>query len=136
MKAKINDIAVKQKITLFEEEEEPDSSLITSELVQDIMVMSLDMITDLLSATQVAQNQTIVDMGDSTQTDIQQQTKIVEKIIEKKVEIFKTVDFGINMAELKAMQSTARTERKACHQIIVEIEKLMYEMNTILNGTA
>lgn len=54
MKAKINDIAVKQKITLFEEEEEPDSSLITSELVQDIMVMSLDMITDLLSATQVA----------------------------------------------------------------------------------
>ena len=51
MKNKINDMAIKQKITLFEEEEEPDSSLITSELVQDIMVMSLDMITDLLSAT-------------------------------------------------------------------------------------
>ena len=39
------------------------------------------------------------------------------------------------MPELKTMQTTARTERKACHQIIVEIEKLMYEMNTILNGS-
>jgi len=47
--------------------------------------------------------QTTIDMGDSSQTDIQSQTKLVEKIIEKKVEIFKTVDFGIKMAELKAM---------------------------------
>ena len=39
------------------------------------------------------------------------------------------------MADLKSMQITARTERKACHQIIVEIEKLMYEMNTILSGS-
>lgn len=26
----------------------------------------------------------------------------------------------------------AREERKACHHIIVEIEKLMYEMNTLM----
>jgi hypothetical protein len=34
------------------------------------------------------------------------------------------------------MQSIARTERKACHSIIVEIEKLMYEMNSLMSQTA
>jgi uncharacterized protein YnzC (UPF0291/DUF896 family) len=37
MKNKINQLANKQKITLFEEDEEPDSSLVTHELIQDIM---------------------------------------------------------------------------------------------------
>lgn len=62
----------------------------------------------------------------------------MEKIIEKTVEVqvFKTVDFGIIMTDLKSMQSVARTERKACHQIIVEIEKLMYEMNSLLSASA
>ena len=45
---------------------------------------------------------------------------------------FKTVDFGISFQELKEMQSVARQERKACHHIIVEIEKLMYELNSLL----
>ena len=46
--------------------------------------------------------------------------------------MFTTVQFGMNLAELKELQTAARTERKACHHIIVEIEKLMYEMNSIL----
>lgn len=45
---------------------------------------------------------------------------------------FKTIDFGITPPELKEMQKLAREERKACHHIIVEIEKLMYEMNTLM----
>jgi len=32
------------------------------------------------------------------------------------------------------MQSVARQERKACHHIIVEIEKLMYELNSLLTA--
>lgn len=59
-------------------------------------------------------------------------TKIVEKIVEKVVIEFKTVEFGLSIQDLKDMQNVARGERKACHHIIVEIEKLMYEMNSRL----
>jgi len=31
------------------------------------------------------------------------------------------------------MQTQARSERKACHHIIVELEKMMYDMNSILD---
>ena len=48
MQAKISGVAEKQKITLFHEEEDPDTSLVTKELIQEIMSMSLDMINDLL----------------------------------------------------------------------------------------
>lgn len=40
----------------------------------------------------------------------------------------------MNIADLKSMQGIAKDERKACHHIIVEIEKLMYEMNSVLSG--
>lgn len=32
------------------------------------------------------------------------------------------------------MQSDARNERKACHKIIVDIEKLMYQMDSMINS--
>lgn len=54
MKAKLDSLALSQKITLFDEEEQPDPSLITQELLQDIMGMSLDMISDLLDAAQMS----------------------------------------------------------------------------------
>lgn len=40
----------------------------------------------------------------------------------------------MNLPELKEIQINARTERKACHHIIVEIEKLMYEMNSAISN--
>ena len=40
----------------------------------------------------------------------------------------------MSIAELKQMQGVAKEERTACHHIIVEIEKLMYEMNSVLAG--
>lgn len=58
----------------------------------------------------------------------------MEKIVEKTVVQFKTIEFGLSFQDLKDMQGVARSERKACHHIIVEIEKLMYEMNTILGA--
>jgi hypothetical protein len=50
------------------------------------MAMSLDMITDLLAFSG-----------------------------EEPTVKFKTVEFGLNLAELKEMQTLARTERKSCH---------------------
>lgn len=50
IKSKLNQLAQEQRITLFDEEEEPDPSIITPELIQDIMSMSVDMISDLLLA--------------------------------------------------------------------------------------
>jgi len=48
MKNKLSEIALKQKITLFDEEEDADSSLITPELLQKIMSISLDITCELL----------------------------------------------------------------------------------------
>ena len=50
IKVKLNSLAQAHRITLFDEEEQPDPSIITQELIQDIMSMSVDMISDLLSA--------------------------------------------------------------------------------------
>jgi hypothetical protein len=50
IKLKLNTLAQAHRITLFDEEEQPDPSIITQELIQDIMSMSVDMISDLLSA--------------------------------------------------------------------------------------
>lgn len=50
IKTKLNLLAQEQRITLFDEEEEPDPSIITPELIADIMSMSVDMISDLLLA--------------------------------------------------------------------------------------
>ena len=33
---------------------------------------------------------------------------------------------------MKEMQQNAKSERQSCHRIIIEIEKLMYEMNDLL----
>jgi hypothetical protein len=46
--------------------------------------------------------------------------------------VFKTIEFGLNFDQLKEMQNVARVERKSCHQIIVAIEKLMYDMNNLM----
>ncbi len=51
--------------------------------------------------------------------------KVVEKV--------KTIDLSFTLAEIKEIQNQARADRKACHHIIVEIEKLIYEMNSILS---
>jgi len=48
MKNKLSEIALKQKITLFDEEEDADSSLITPELLQKIMSISLEITCELL----------------------------------------------------------------------------------------
>lgn len=88
MQTKLSSVAEKQKVTLFHEEEEPDTSLVTKELIQEIMSMSLDMITDLL-----------VYSGEESTT----------------TQVFKTVEFGLNSDQLKEMQNVARTERKSCH---------------------
>jgi|TARA_B110000285_G_C15099180_1_gene603957 hypothetical protein len=48
MKNKLSEISLKQKITLFDEEEDADSSLITTELIQKIMSISLDITCELL----------------------------------------------------------------------------------------
>jgi hypothetical protein len=37
---------------------------------------------------------------------------------------------------MKEMQNEARQERKSCHSIIVEIEKLMYNMSSTLSDSA
>jgi hypothetical protein len=108
MQNKLTDMAEKQKITLFHEEEDPDTSAVTKELIQEIMSMTLDMITDLLTF--------------SGEESVQAQP------------VFKTVEFGLNFEQLKEMQNVARTERKSCHQIIVEIEKLMYDLNSLMSG--
>jgi len=73
--------------------------------------------------------------ANSDNTSLEQQPpQIVEKIVEKISVQFKTIEFGITATELKEMQQLARNERKACHHIIVEIEKLMYEMNTFMTS--
>ena len=105
MQQKLSVMAQKQKITLFHEEEDPDTSLVTKGLIQEIMSMSLDMITDLL-------------VFSSEEASLPP--------------VFKTVEFGLNFEQLKEMQNVARTERKSCHQIIVEIERLMYDMNNLM----
>ena len=48
MKNKLSEIALKQKITLFDEEEDADTSLITPELIQKILSISLEITCELL----------------------------------------------------------------------------------------
>jgi hypothetical protein len=67
MQQKLGLMASRQKIPLFWEEEEPDTSLVTKGLVQDIMSMSLDVIADLLLASS------------------------------EEAPAFKTIDFGLSM---------------------------------------
>ena len=82
IKAKLNQLAQEQRITLFDEEEQPDPSIITPELIQDIMSMSVDMISDLLLAA--SSNQGSVTKGESM-TSQKDESKVVEKIVEKVV---------------------------------------------------
>ena len=102
--------------------------------------MSLDLMNELLILsthlqTQLVQTQKEVKSAHSSDSKAQlSQEKIIEKIVEKTVIQFRTIDFGMNSADLKQMQGIAKEERKACHHIIVEIEKLMYEMNSVLAG--
>jgi len=90
MQQKLSMMAQKQKITLFHEEEDPDTSLVTRGLIQEIMSMSQDMITDLLVFS-------------------------IEESSPLSTPVFRTVEFGLNFDELKEMQNVARTERKSCH---------------------
>ena len=94
--------------------------------------MSVDMISDLLLAASSNQVSKSSIMKGESMSSAQDASKVVEKIVEKVVYQFKTVDFGMTIKDLKEMQNLARVERKACHHIIVEIEKLMYELNSIL----
>lgn len=125
MKGRLDQVANQQRITLFDEDEGPDSDLITPQLIQQVIQLSMDLINDLLQAQKAA-------TADSVLIE-QQPPQIIEKIIEKVSIQFKTIDLGLTSAELKDMQKLAREERKACHHIIVEIEKLMYEMNTFMS---
>ena len=50
MKARLDQVASQQRITLFDEDEGPDSDLITPELIQKIMMLSMDLVNDLLAA--------------------------------------------------------------------------------------
>ena len=88
------------------------------------------MISDLLLAASSNQGCKSFTKGESIGS--KDESKVVEKIVEKVVIQFKTVDFGMTIKDLKEMQNLARVERKACHHIIVEIEKLMYELNSML----
>ena len=80
MKNKLSEIALKQKITLFDEEEDADSSLITPELLQKIMSISLDITCELLDEAVTPESPAIV-----------QEPKTV----------FQTVQFGMNFVQLK-----------------------------------
>lgn len=102
MKTKLNTMAEEQKITMWDEEEEPDSTLITQTLVQDITEISLDLVDDLIKVNTDLQRQ-------STQAQAETQPS--------------SFTLDIDMTKLKLMQAEARKERKACHHIIVEIEK-------------
>ena len=48
MKKKLEEVATSQRITLFDEDELPDTDLITPALIQQIMQMSMDLVNDLL----------------------------------------------------------------------------------------
>ena len=115
IKDKLEIVAAKQRITLFDEDEVADPSLITTDLIQDIATIGLDLVSDLITY-----NQELSEV----------EVKTVEKLVPQ------TVEFGITLPEVKDIQHQARQERKACHHIIVEIEKLMYEMSSLLNNTA
>lgn len=115
MKVKLGEVALKQNITLFDEEEQPDPSLITPRLIHNVTSLALDLVSDLLSR------------NPESSLDSVPKEKTVSKTV------FKTVEFGIQLDKLKDMQNVARVERKECHRIIVEIEKLMYEMNSLLS---
>lgn len=112
MKNKLSEISLKQKITLFDEEEDADQSLITPELIQKIISISLDITCELLDEAVVPES---------------------PPIIQEPKTVYQAVQFGLNFVQLKEIQASGRAERKACHQIIVEIEKLMYDMNSILD---
>ena len=45
------------------------------------------------------------------------------------------IELGVTLPEMKELQSQGRNDRKACHSIIVGIEKLMYEMSSLLEVT-
>lgn len=80
MKTKLSEIAEKQRITLFDEEEEPDTSIITQDLIQQIMSISLEIVCDLLD--------------EASQQELQ-----LPKVV------FQTVQFGISIQQLKEMQT-------------------------------
>ena len=42
------------------------------------------------------------------------------------------VKMDIDHKEYKEMVKEGRNERKSCHSLIVEVEKLMYKMNSLL----
>jgi hypothetical protein len=44
------------------------------------------------------------------------------------------MDLGMTMSEFKEMQHKVRIERQSCHRIIVEVERLLYEMTNILQS--
>ena len=113
LKQKLGSIAKKQKIYLFDEEEIPDPDLITNEMIFMTMSNSLDLIQELLTYSEV---------------------KKVEEPAPQKIVSMQYIDFGITLAEMKQMQQLSRGERKKCHHTIVEIEKLMYELSSIIDS--
>lgn len=112
LKSKLDGIAKKQNIYLFDEEEMPDPDLITNEMIFLTMSNALDLIQELLAYSEA---------------------KNVEEPPPKKI-VSMYIDFGITLADMKQMQQLSRGERKKCHHTIVEIEKLMYELSSIIDG--
>ena len=69
MKNKLTVMAVNHEITLFEEDEEPDPSILTPKMLQDIAGISLDLVSDLIQL--------------GAQNPQETQTQIVEKVVNK-----------------------------------------------------
>ena len=94
MKERLDMIAAAQHITLFDEDDDSnDEGEIKPELIQQIVDVSLDMTYELIVVLLAGQPK--------------KETKVTT--------VYRTIDFGLTMANLKDMQSLARGERKQCH---------------------
>jgi len=83
LKQRVSSIVEKQKISLFEEEDEmPDSSLVTAKLMHELTCISAELVSELLHKSDT----------------IKQEAQ--------------SVDIGITLDELKKMQQVARQERQ------------------------
>ena len=102
-------------MSLCYEDEDPDPSLVTQELVFDCIYNSIDLISALLKANSKLFNRISGSNLPSDQGSRQDEPSL-----------------GVSLVEMKQMQTLAKQERQSCHTIIVDIEKLMYEMNNLL----
>lgn len=75
-------------ISLFDEEDDPDSSLITNDLIHDLTLTGLDLVSDLIKHNQ-------------------QLAYHIQKQSEMKP-VVKQVELGIDLPQMKEMQSKAR----------------------------